>query len=89
MSVRQITCPCCGTHREPNVQVPCPLCGSRQYPLLGYMYQHEAKGVTVMIVIMVLLLLTAIVIGLGYVFYTRQQLVSDLLPALLLSTALL
>ena len=68
-NIRSISCQNCGASREENLRESCPSCGSRQYFLLGYTYQHEARAISLFMALAILILLIALVSGLIYLNY--------------------
>ena len=62
---RYVPCEHCGSPRDPSLGEACPLCNSRQYPVIGYSYQHEARTLMTMGVVITVLTLLAVLIGAG------------------------
>jgi hypothetical protein len=56
------------------MRIPCPLCRSRNYLIIGYSYEHEARTVMLMLIVIGGILLLAIVLGAAFFIYTRLQL---------------
>jgi hypothetical protein len=74
LKVRYVSCPLCGSPRDPDLKQVCPLCNSRRYPLIGYTYQHEARTLMTMGVVMAALALLAVLVGAGVLVWLELNL---------------
>lgn len=63
------SCALCGDIRSEEMNVPCTNCGSRRYPILGYVYPHEARAFYVVAILVVAALLIALALGAYYWYY--------------------
>jgi len=58
-----VDCDNCGRPRSKDLRKACDQCGSRQYWLLGYVYAHEAKNISIRLMIVALVAAGAILYG--------------------------